>query len=178
MRILKRKSSLSFPLQTSHFPMSKKWEAVHRHLCGGEVLGEEFHRGVVGGVLVDVVEGLERQQGVGLCVAATLECVGDKPVGELGILGQRRAMQVRADDALVDEAFKAIVAVVAVPATTDVPSGVASASKSVRPPWFSNPTKGSGARSVLTATLPIRRSEPRTVSAAMIPMPSMRFSPI
>ena len=29
-------------------------------LCGGGVLGEELHRGVVGGVLVGVVEGFER----------------------------------------------------------------------------------------------------------------------
>ena len=56
-------------------------------LCGGGVLGEEFHRGVVGGVLVGVVEGFERQQSVGLCVAAALEGVRDEPVGEFGILG-------------------------------------------------------------------------------------------
>ena len=93
--------------------MSKKWEAVHCPLCGGEVLGEELHGGVVGGVLVGVVEGLERQQGGGLCIATALEGMGDQPVGELGVLGQRRAMQVRADDALVDQALKAIVAVVA-----------------------------------------------------------------
>ena len=37
------------------------------------MLGEELHRGVVGGVLVSVVEGLERQQSVGLRVAAALE---------------------------------------------------------------------------------------------------------
>ena len=39
--------------------------------------------------------------------------MGDQPVGELGVLGQCRSVQVRADDALVDEALKAIVAVVA-----------------------------------------------------------------
>ena len=50
-------------------------------------LGEELHRGVVGGVLVGVVEGLERQQSVGLCIAAALKGVGDEPVGELGVLG-------------------------------------------------------------------------------------------
>ena len=66
----------------------------------------------MGGVLVGVVEGFEWQQRHGLCVAAALESVGDQPVGELGVLGQRRAMQIRADDALVDEALKAIVAVV------------------------------------------------------------------
>ena len=82
-------------------------------LCGGEVLGEELHGGVVGGVLVGVVEGFERQQGGGLCIATVLEGMGDQPVGELGVLGQRRAMQVRADDALVDQALKAVVAVVA-----------------------------------------------------------------
>ena len=64
-------------------------------------------------MLVGVVEGLERQQGGGLCIATALEGMGDQPVGELGVLGQRRAMQVRADDALVDQALKAIVAVVA-----------------------------------------------------------------
>ena len=67
----------------------------------------------MGGVLVGVVEGLERQQGGGPCIATVLEGMGDQPVGELGVLGQRRAMQVRADDALVDQALKAIVAVVA-----------------------------------------------------------------
>ena len=61
-------------------------------LCGGEVLGEELHGGVVGGVLVGVVEGLERQQSVGLCVAAALEGVRDQPVGELGVLGQCRSV--------------------------------------------------------------------------------------
>ena len=50
-------------------------------------LGEELHRGVVGGVLVGVVEGFERQQGGGLCVATALKGVGDEPVGELGVLG-------------------------------------------------------------------------------------------
>ena len=61
-------------------------------LCGGRVLGEELHGGVVGGVLVGVVEGLERQQSVGLCVATALEGVGDEPVGELGVLGQCRSV--------------------------------------------------------------------------------------
>ena len=56
-------------------------------LCGGEVLGEELHGGVVGGALVGVVEGLERQQGCGLRIAAALEGVGNEPVGELGVLG-------------------------------------------------------------------------------------------
>ena len=56
-------------------------------LCGCEVLGEELHGGVMGGVLVGVVEGLERQQGCGLRVAAALEGVRDQPVGELGVLG-------------------------------------------------------------------------------------------
>ena len=56
-------------------------------LCGGEVLGEELHGGVVGGALVGVVEGLERQQGCGLRIAAALEGVCDQPVGEFGILG-------------------------------------------------------------------------------------------
>ena len=41
-------------------------------LCGGGVLGEELHGGVVGGVFVGVVEGLERQQGCGLRVSAAL----------------------------------------------------------------------------------------------------------
>ena len=50
-------------------------------------LGEELHRGVVGGVLVGVVEGLERQQGCGLRITAALEGVRDQPVGELGVLG-------------------------------------------------------------------------------------------
>ena len=50
-------------------------------------LGEKLHRGVVGGVLVGVVEGLERQQGCGLRIAAALEGVGNEPVGELGVLG-------------------------------------------------------------------------------------------
>ncbi len=50
-------------------------------------LGEELHGGVVGGVLVGAVEGLERQQGGGLCIATALEGVGDQPVGELGFLG-------------------------------------------------------------------------------------------
>ena len=50
-------------------------------------LGEELHCGVVGGVLVGVVKGLERQQGHGLCVAAALEGVGDEPVGEFGVFG-------------------------------------------------------------------------------------------
>ena len=61
-------------------------------LCGGGVLGEELHGGVVGGVLVGVVEGLERQQGCGLRIAAALEGVGDEPVGKLGVLGQRRSV--------------------------------------------------------------------------------------
>ena len=61
-------------------------------LCGGGALGEELHRGVVGGVLVGVVEGFERQQGGGLCVATALEGVGDEPVGELGVLGQCRSV--------------------------------------------------------------------------------------
>lgn len=61
-------------------------------LCGGGALGEELHGGVVGGVLVGVVEGLERQQGCGLCIAAALEGVGDEPVGKLGVLGQRRSV--------------------------------------------------------------------------------------
>ena len=82
-------------------------------LCGGGVLGEELHGGVVGGALVGVVEGLERQQGCGLRIAAALEGVCDQPVGEFGVFGQRRPVQVRADHALVDEALKAIVAVVA-----------------------------------------------------------------
>lgn len=56
-------------------------------LCGGEVLGEQLHGGVVGGVFVGVVEGLERQQGCGLRIAAALEGVGNEPVGEFGILG-------------------------------------------------------------------------------------------
>lgn len=56
-------------------------------LCGGEVLGEQLHGCVVGGVLVGVVEGLERQQGCGLRIAAALEGVGNEPVGELGVLG-------------------------------------------------------------------------------------------
>jgi len=56
------------------------------------VLGEELHGGVVGGVLVGVVEGLERQQGCGLRIAAALEGVGDEPVGKLGVLGQRRSV--------------------------------------------------------------------------------------
>ena len=82
-------------------------------LCGGGALGEELHGGVVSGALVGVVEGLERQQGCGLRIAAALEGVGDEPVGELGVLGERRPVQVRADDTLVDDALKAIVAVVA-----------------------------------------------------------------
>ena len=56
-------------------------------LCSGGALGEELHGGVVGGALVGVVEGLERQQGCGLCVATALEGVGNEPVGELGVLG-------------------------------------------------------------------------------------------
>ena len=56
-------------------------------LCGGGVLGKELHGGVVGGVLVGVVEGLERQQGCGLRITAALEGVRDQPVGELGVLG-------------------------------------------------------------------------------------------
>ena len=50
-------------------------------------LGEKLHGGVVGGVLVGVVKGLERQQGCGLRIAAALEGVGNEPVGELGVLG-------------------------------------------------------------------------------------------
>lgn len=50
-------------------------------------LGEELHGGVVGGVLVGVVEGLERQQSCGLRIAAALEGVGNEPVGKLGVLG-------------------------------------------------------------------------------------------
>ena len=50
-------------------------------------LGEKFHGGVVGGVLVGVVEGLERQQGCDLRIAAALEGVGNEPVGKLGVLG-------------------------------------------------------------------------------------------
>ena len=50
-------------------------------------LGEELHCGVVGGVLVGVVKGLERQQGCSLCVAAALEGVGYQPVGEFGVFG-------------------------------------------------------------------------------------------
>lgn len=46
-------------------------------LCGGGALGEELHRGVMGGVLVVVVEGFERQQGCGLRIAAAIEGVGD-----------------------------------------------------------------------------------------------------
>ncbi|GEM_PF-6121142 len=61
-------------------------------LCGGGALGEELHRGVVGGVLVDVVEGLERQQSCGLRIAAALEGVGNEPVGKLGVLGQCRSV--------------------------------------------------------------------------------------
>lgn len=53
-------------------------------------LGEELHGGVVGGVLVGVVEGFERQQSVGLRIATALEGVRDQPVGEFGVLGQRR----------------------------------------------------------------------------------------
>ena len=56
-------------------------------LCGSGALGEELHGGVVSGVLVGVVEGLERQQGCGLRIAAALEGVRDQPVGELGVLG-------------------------------------------------------------------------------------------
>ena len=56
------------------------------------VLGEELHGGVVSGVLVGVVEGLERQHGCGLRIAAALEGVGNEPVGELGVLGQRRSV--------------------------------------------------------------------------------------
>lgn len=56
-------------------------------LCGGGALGEELHGGVVGGALVGVVEGLERQQGCGLRIAAALEGVGNEPVGEFGVLG-------------------------------------------------------------------------------------------
>lgn len=56
-------------------------------LCGGGALGEELHGRVVGGVLVGVVEGLERQQGCGLRIAAAPEGVGNEPVGELGVLG-------------------------------------------------------------------------------------------
>ena len=55
-------------------------------------LGEELHGGVVGGVLVGVVEGLERQQSCGLRIAAALEGVGNEPVGELGVLGQCRSV--------------------------------------------------------------------------------------
>lgn len=61
-------------------------------LCGGGALGEELHGGVVGGVLVGVVEGLERQQGGGLCIATALKGMGDEPVGELGVLGQCRSV--------------------------------------------------------------------------------------
>ena len=67
----------------------------------------------MGGVLVGVVEGLERQQGCGLRIAAALEGVRDQPVGEFGVFGQRRPVQVRADHALVDQTLKAVVAVVA-----------------------------------------------------------------
>ena len=56
-------------------------------LCSGGALGEELHGGVVGGALVGVVEGLERQQGCGLRIAAALEGVGDEPVGEFRVLG-------------------------------------------------------------------------------------------
>ena len=55
-------------------------------------LGEELHGGVVGGVLVGVVEGFERQQGCGLRIAAALEGVGNEPVGKLGVLGQCRSV--------------------------------------------------------------------------------------
>lgn len=61
-------------------------------LCGGGALGEELHGGVVGGALVGVVEGLERQQGCGLRIAAALEGVGNEPVGKLGVLGQCRSV--------------------------------------------------------------------------------------
>lgn len=61
-------------------------------LCGGEVLGEQLHGCVVGGVLVGVVEGFERQQGRGLRIAAALEGVRDQPVGEFGVLGQCRSV--------------------------------------------------------------------------------------
>ena len=50
-------------------------------------LGEELHGGVVVGVLVGIVEGLERQQSCGLRIAAALEGVGNEPVGEFGVLG-------------------------------------------------------------------------------------------
>ena len=52
-----------------------KLENHHKGACplyGGGMLGEEFHGGVVGGVFVGVVEGLERQQGCGLRVSAAL----------------------------------------------------------------------------------------------------------
>ena len=79
------------------YPFTYRWQIEKPpqrclSLCSGGALGEELHGGVVGGVLVGVVEGLERQQGCGLCIAAALEGVGDEPVGKLGVLGQRRSV--------------------------------------------------------------------------------------
>lgn len=74
------------------YPFTYRWQIEKPpqrclSLCSGGVLGEELHGGVVGGVLVGVVEGLERQQGFGLRIAAVLEGVGDEPVGEFRVLG-------------------------------------------------------------------------------------------
>ena len=79
------------------YPFTYRWQIEKPpqrclSLCGGGALGEELHGGVVGGVLVGVVEGLERQQGCGLRIAAALEGVGNEPVGELGVLGQCRSV--------------------------------------------------------------------------------------
>ena len=59
------------------YPFTYRWQIEKPpqrclSLCGGGALGEELHGGVVGGALVGVVEGLERQQGCGLRIAAAL----------------------------------------------------------------------------------------------------------
>ena len=103
---------------------------------------------------------------------------GGQPVGEPGVLGQQRAVQVGADARCRAAAAHALEAASGRrcrgPCRTR-PSGCAPGPRRVRPPWFSKPASTRGAvrpSSTSIATLPISRGpSSRTVSRSTRPTP-------
>ena len=100
-----------------------------------------------------------------------------QPVGEPGVLGQQRAVQVGADHRAVrrrrGRPRSRRAPSLPWPLSTR-PSGCAPAPRCVRPPWFSKPasTRGPPSRSTSIATLPISRGpSSRTVSRSTSPTP-------
>ena len=100
-----------------------------------------------------------------------LERPGEQPVGQLGVAGKERAVEIRADRCSHPAALEARRAVVAVTGEHR-PNAVAPGSSSVRPAWFSKPATvvdTPSPRSTSSSTSPISRRSPATVSSGKRP---------